>query len=63
MELEEIIKRNYEYTKECIEGSIEYLVGGDCIYSADPKEEAEDIIHLFKKLEQANKEGVLLEEY
>ena len=61
MELEEII-RNYEYAKECIEESIEYITSGDCIYGADPKKESENTIHLFKELEKANKEGVLLEE-
>ena len=42
MELEEIIKRNYEYAKECIEESIEYITSGDCIYGADPKKESEN---------------------
>jgi len=62
MKLEEIIKRNYQYAQECIESSIEYISGGDCIHGINPEEEAGDIIHIFKKLEKANKEGVLLED-
>ena len=62
MKKEEIIKRNYEYAQESMEEDIEYLVSGDRISSVDPKEEAKDTIDFFKKLEQANKEGVLLED-